>query len=223
MQYGQFNVDYEQRPYNPERMRKERWAKLQASMKKWGLGALLLYDYDYHRYAGFYSFHQYARRRPGTYCLVVAGEEVPYVNYDKYPGNWEELRMPWFKDHFLFHSSRPYQLMNGLPEHPEAMRENYKLNVREILPVLQKHGVADMPVGCDIISPLMIDVLREGGINIVDGSIAMVDAITQKTDDEIFCLKMAGVITDAAHWECATSMRPGQTELEIAGIAANAT
>jgi len=49
MQYGQYAVDYEQRPYNPERMRKERWAKTQAGLKKWGLGAMILYDYEFHR------------------------------------------------------------------------------------------------------------------------------------------------------------------------------
>ena len=65
MQYGQFAVDYEERGYNPDRMRKARVAKAQASLKKQGLGALVLFDYDHHRYLSYYSFHQYARRRLG--------------------------------------------------------------------------------------------------------------------------------------------------------------
>jgi len=222
MQYGAGTVDYEYRPYNPERMRKARWAKLQAGLNKWGLGAMILYDYDYHRYAGYYTFHQYARRRMGTYVLVVAGEEVPYVNNDKYPQAWEELRMPWFKDHYVLESARPYQLCNGLPEHPGKMRETFMQNVKDIKPLLEKHGVADMPVGVDVISALMIDVLRENGINIVDGNDMMVDVITEKTQDEIHCLRMAGAITEFAHWEVCRGLRPGMTELEVAGIAANA-
>ena len=107
MLYGQYAVDYEYRPYNPERMRKERWAKMQAGLKKWGLGAMILYDYDFHRYLNYFTFHQYARRRLGTYVLVVQGDEVPYVNTDKYPNQWEELRMPWFKGKYVLKSARP--------------------------------------------------------------------------------------------------------------------
>ena len=65
MQYGRFAVDYEYRPYNPERMRNERVARAQAALKKYGLGAIILYDFDYHRYLNYYSFHQYGRRRLG--------------------------------------------------------------------------------------------------------------------------------------------------------------
>ena len=222
MQYGQFNVDYEQRPYDPARMREERWEKLQAGLKKWGLGALILYDYDYHRYAGYYTFHQYARRRLGTYVLVVAGEKIPYINNDKYPHGWEELRMPWFKGKFVLESARPYQLCNGLPEHPGKMREIFMQNVRDIKPILEKHGVADMPVGVDVVSPYMYEVLTENGIKLADGNDCMVDVITTKTQDEIHCLRMAGAITEAAHWEVARALRPGMTELEVAGIGANA-
>jgi Xaa-Pro dipeptidase len=221
MQYGQYAVDYEQRPYNPERMRKERWARAQEGLKKWGLGALILYDYDYHRYMGYYTFHQYARRRLGTYVLVVAGEEIPYVNTDKYPNAWEELRMPWFKDHFALKSARPYQLCNGLPEHPDYMKESFQRNIDDIVPILKKHGVADMPIGIDVTSATMLDVLRGGGINVVDGNNCMVDIITEKTQDELFCLQMAGAITEAAHWDVCRALRPGMTELEIAGIAAH--
>ncbi len=37
MQYGPYAVDYEYRPYNPERMRNERVSKAQAALKKYGL------------------------------------------------------------------------------------------------------------------------------------------------------------------------------------------
>lgn len=50
----------------------------------------------------------------------------------------------------------------------------------------------------------------------------MVDAISVKTEDEIYCLERAGVIADYAHWKVATELRPGLTELQVAGIAAHA-
>ena len=221
-QYGLYAVDYEQRPYDPDRMRKDRWAKMQEGLKKWGLGAMICYDYDFHRYLGYFTFHQYARRRLGTYVLVVQGDPVPYVNTDKYPNSWEELRMPWFKDHYLLKTARPYQLCNGLYEHPEYMRESFKANLDDIKPILKKYGVEDMPIGIDVVSANMLDVLREGGLNVVDGNNCMCDVISVKTEDEIFCLQQAGVITEAAHWEVARALRPGMTELEVCGIAAAA-
>ena len=39
MQFGPYAVDYEYRPYNPERMRNERIARAQASLKKNDLGS----------------------------------------------------------------------------------------------------------------------------------------------------------------------------------------
>lgn len=220
MQYGPYAVDYEHRPYNPERMRKERIARAQAALEKYDLGAMILYDYDYHRYLGYFSFHQYARRRLGTFVLLIRGAGAPYVNTDKYPEAWEELRMPWFKDKFVLETARPYNLCNGLPDHPEYMRESFQKTAKEIKALLKKHGVEDMPVGIDVVSANMLDVLRENGINVVDGNNCMVDAISVKTEDEIHCLRMAGAITEAAHWDVARSLRPGMTELEIAGIAA---
>ena len=59
-------------------------------------------------------------------------------------------------------------------------------------------------------------------IHIVDGNTCMSDAIRVKTQDEIHCLRMAGAIAEAAHWEVCQALRPGMSELEIAGIAANA-
>jgi Xaa-Pro aminopeptidase len=221
MQYGLYSVDYEHRPYNPERMRNERVAKAQAGLKKHGLGAMILYDYDYHRYLGYYTFHQYARRRLGTYVLLVQGAGYPYVNTDKYPEQWEELRMPWFKDKYVLKSARPYQLCNGLPDHPDYMAQSFQRNADEIKALLKKHGVEDMSVGIDLCSAHMIDVLRKNGINVVDGNNCMVDIISEKTEDEIHCLRMAGAITEAAHWDVARALRPGMTELEIAGIAAH--
>jgi len=43
-----------------------------------------------------------------------------------------------------------------------------------------------------------------------------------KTEDEVECLKMAGVITESAHWEVCKNLRPGVTEWEMAGVAAKA-
>ncbi len=222
MQYGRYTVDYEFRPYDPERMRNERVARAQAALKKYGLGAMILYDYDYHRYLGYYSFHQYARRRLGTFVLLIQGEGLPYVPVDHLNGAWERLRMPWFEGKMVLKTSKVYQLCQGLPDAPEFMPRYFDETCDEIKALLKKHEVFDMPCGIDIASANMLEACKRAGINIVDGNTCMVDAIKVKTQDEIHCLRNAGVIGEAAHWDVCQALRPGMTELEIAGVAANA-
>jgi Xaa-Pro aminopeptidase len=223
MQYGRFAVDYEYRPYNPERMRNERVARAQAALKKWGLGAMILYDYDYHRYLGYYSFHQYARRRLGAYVLLIQGQGFPYVAIDHVNGAWETPRLAWFEGKMVLKTSRVYhQLEQGLPDAPDFMPRCFDETAAEIKSLLKKHDVLDMPVGIDISSVNMLDACKRAGITVVDGNNCMADAIRIKTQDEIHCLRMAGVIAEAAHWEVCKALRPGMTELEIAGVAANA-
>ncbi len=222
MQFGQFAVDYEDRGYNPDRMRKERVAKAQASLKKHGLGAVMLFDYDHHRYLGYYSFHQYARRRLGHFVVLVEGEGFPYVPIDHLNGQWEQPRMPWFQGKMVLKTAKANQLMTGLSDYPDHMVGEMDKIAAEVKALLMKHGKLGMPCGIDIANYNLMEALKRAGVKICDGNVAICDAQMVKTDDEIHCLKMAGVIGDTAHWEVAKALRPGMTEFEIAGIAANA-
>lgn len=222
MQYGQFAVDYEDRGYNPDRMRKARVAKAQASLKKQGLGALVLFDYDHHRYLSYYSFHQYARRRLGHFIVLIEGEGFPYVPIDHLNGQWEAPRMPWFEGKMVLETARANQLMTGLAAHPLYMADEMDKIAAEIKALLEKHGKLDMPCGIDLANYNLFAALQRADIKVCDGNVAICDAQMIKTEDEIHCLQMAAVIGDAAHAEVAKSLHPGMTEFEIAGVAANA-
>ena len=222
MQYGNYAVDYEYRPYNPERMRNERVARAQASLKKHGLGAVILFDFDYQRYLGYYSFHQYERRRLGKFVLLVEGEGFPYVPHGHYNGTWDQARMPWFEGKMILKTAKAFGIQLGVPSHPDYVPSEMDKVVAEVKGLLKKHGKADMPVGIDISNYPLIKAFERAGVKICDGLPAMTEAIQVKTEDEIHCLRMAGVITESAHWEVAKALRPGLTELQIAGIAANA-
>ncbi len=222
MQYGNFAVDYEQRPYNPDRMRKERVARAQASLKKHGLGAVILFDFDYHRYLGYFSFHQYCRRRLGHFVLLVEGQGFPYVPSDHYHGTWDQARMPWFEGKMVLETSKAFAIQQGLPDHPDYVPSEMDKIVAEVKGLLQKHGKADMPIGIDTSNYHLIKAFERAGLKIGDGLTAMIDATQVKTEDEIHCLQMAGVITESAHWEVCKALRPGMTELQVVGVAANA-
>lgn len=222
MSYANFAVDYEQRNYNPERMRNERIERAQAALKKHGFGAMLVFNYENHRYLGYYSTHQYARRRPGTYLLLIQGAGFPYVPEDPHPPEWEERLMPWFKDKMILKTSAQYWTLLGHPDKPDYLDSHWENTAKEIKLILEEHGVANLPCGVDVTNFNMINACQKEGINMVDGNHVMATARMIKTSDEIECLKMAGVIAESAHWEVTKALRPGVTEWQMAGVAANA-
>lgn len=222
MTYGNYAVDYEQRAYNPERMRKERLERAHAALKQYGLGAMLVYSYDNHRYLGYYSTHQYARRRPGMFLLLIRDAGYPYAPVDPLPPTGQEELMPWFKGKAILKTSKVKMIYQGYPQKPEHMAGEWDKVAAEVKGLLEKHGVADLPCGVDMSSFNMIDACQRAGIKLVDGNHVMAVARMVKTQDEIECLRMAGVIAESAHWEVCQALRPGVTEWEMAGVAAKA-
>src|SRR5665647_3127212 len=55
-------------------------------------------------------------------------------------------------------------------------------------------GVADMPIGVDIIEPPMMFELQKAGLNIVDGQQIMLEAREIKSQDEIALLNHAAAM-----------------------------
>ncbi|MFH0897759.1 MAG: hypothetical protein V1850_06925, partial [Candidatus Bathyarchaeota archaeon] len=121
MTFGKFNVDYEQRIYDPERMRKYRLDRAHEALKKNGLGALIVYDYDMFRYLGFCSRHNYARRRPGTFLLLIRDAGYPYGAVDTYEPNSETELMPWFEGRFKLKYQTRIQM--GLSQEDEFTKQ----------------------------------------------------------------------------------------------------
>ena len=82
--------------------------------------------------------------------------------------------------------------------------------------MLQDHGVADMPVGVDIVEPPMMFALQKLGLEVRDGQQTMLDAREIKNFDEIVLLNMAAAMVDGVYdhihrdWQ-----RPGVRESDI--------
>jgi len=222
MTFGPYAVDYEQRAYNPERMRKERLERAHAALNRFGFGAMIVYSYDSHRYLGYYSLHQYARRRPGTFLLLIKDAGYPYAPVDRYSPTGEEELMPWFKDRMKLTTSNQGTVFQGYPQKPEYMVGEWDKTAAEIKGLLEEHGVANLPCGVDMPNFHMMNACQKAGIKLVDGNHVMAAARIVKTEDEVECLRMAGVITESAHWEVCQALRPGVTEWEMAGVAAKA-
>ncbi len=220
MTFGNYTVDYEQRSYNPERMRKERVDRAQAMLDKYGFGAMIAYNYENQRYLGYFGPRQFARRRPGVFVLLIKGAGLPYVPAVSNPAEAE--MMPWFEGKMKLRTSKQLAMQQAYPSKLEYIQEEWDATAREIKWLLSEHGVADLPCGVDITNFNMIAACQRAGLNICDGNHIMTMARIMKTKDEIECLRMAGVIAESAHWEVAKALRPGVTEWEMAGVAANA-
>jgi Xaa-Pro aminopeptidase len=222
MTFGNFAVDYEHRPYNPERMRNERLRRAHAALNKFGFGSMIVYNYDTHRYLGYYSTHQYARRRPGTFLLLIKDAGYPYAPVDAFSPTWAEELMPWYEGRMKLKTSLQTTVYQGYPQKPEGILEEWQKMAAEVKGLLEEHGVANLPCGVDMSNLHMMNACQKAGIKLVDGNHVTVAARMIKTDDEIECLRTAGVIAESAHWEVCKALRPGVTEWEMAGVAAKA-
>ncbi len=220
MTFGMYNVDYEQRAYNPERMRKFRLDREHAALKKHGLGSMIVYDYDTWRHLGYYTRHNYARRRPGTFLLLIRDAGFPYGPAEHFPPTEETELMPWYEGKLTMKKQVRYQ--SGCVMDEKHAAGEFAESAAEIKSLLEKHGVVDEPCGVDYTCNEMIDACRKVGINIVDGNRATAEARMIKNEDEIECHRTAGAIAEAAHWELCRALKPGMTEWEMAGVISKA-
>jgi hypothetical protein len=90
-----------------------------------------------------------------------------------------------------------------------------KRHAEEIKDLLVQAGVADMPLGVDLIEPGMWLELERVGLKIVDGQQVMLDAREIKNIDEIVLLNQAAAMVDAAYHLIWEELKPGVRENDI--------
>ena len=71
------------------------------------------------------------------------------------------------------------------------------LDLKWILGLMKKHGVADLPVSIDFAGAYLTNALIDAGIKVVDGNSFMLEAEMIKTDDEVELMKMAACCNEA--------------------------
>jgi Xaa-Pro dipeptidase len=86
---------------------------------------------------------------------------------------------------------------------------------REICEVLRAEGVADMPLGIDIVEPPMHAALEAEGIRVNDAQQVMLNAREVKSQDEITLLNTACAMVDGAYQLIAERLKPGIKESQL--------
>jgi Xaa-Pro dipeptidase len=91
--------------------------------------------------------------------------------------------------------------------------------VREIKGLLQDAGLADQPVGVDIVEPPFLFEMQRQGLHVVDAQQFMLDARVIKSADEIMLLNQAAAMVDGVYQDIVEVLKPGIRENEIVALA----
>src|ERR1700761_7190844 len=211
MALGPSAVDFEER-IDFRRLHRYRLGRTRQALAKSGLGSLLVFDQYNIRYMTSTVIGNWARDKFTRYALL-AGDAEPHLWDFGSAAQHHRLFTPWLPQHNC-HAG-----MLGLRGaiHPKIglMRSA----AEEIKSILEEHGVADMPVGVDVVEPAMLFKLQEVGLKVPDGQQVMLDAREQKSADEISLLNMSAGLVDGCYQTIAENLKPGIRENEIVALA----
>lgn len=208
---GHMQVDFEER-VNFRRLHDYRLARTRAALAGSGLGALLCFDQHNIRYTTSTVIGEWARDKLTRYSLLTLGGD-PYIWDFGSAARHHKLYTPWIcKDH-----CRAGLL--GLRGAVGGDGKLFRSAAREIKALLDAEGVADMPLGVDVVEvPMMLE-LQKLGIDVRDAQQTMLQAREVKNIDELMLLNQAAAMVDGVYHDIAAALKPGARENDIVALA----
>lgn len=209
---GQMGVDYEHR-VDFDRLRSYRLSRAQAALEASECGAFLLFDFYNIRYTTQTWIGGALGDKMIRYALLMRGREPilwdfgSAVRHHKLYSDW--LPEENYRAGFLGFRGAVS------PEGAGLMRDA----VSEIKSLLVAEGLADAPLGLDIVEPPFLFELERQGIRVADAQQSMLDARVIKNQDEIMLLNQAAAMVDGVYQDIADALRPGVRENEIVALA----
>jgi Xaa-Pro aminopeptidase len=204
---GLLNVDWEER-WDVDRLRTYRLARARQALNASDVGALLLFDFNNIRYVTSTHIGEWARDKMTRFSLLTRGGEPHLWDFGS-AAKHHRLYCPWLP---------PENVRGGMIGLRGAVAPEAGLfagAAREIADILRDEGVADMPVGVDIVEPPMLAALAEEGVVVRDGQQTMLDAREVKSRDEIMLLNIACAMVDGAYQLIAEQLKPGIRESQL--------
>jgi Xaa-Pro aminopeptidase len=208
---GRMAVDFEER-IDFRRLHKYRVARARQALANSSMGAILCFDNNNIRYLTSSVIGEWSRDKICRYSLFT-GNSDPYLWDFGSAAAHHRLNMPWIENDHLFAG------MLGLRGSVAEDAGLFKSAAKEIADILKKEGVADMPLGVDVMEPPMFFALQAEGITVVDAQQVILDARQIKSMDEITLLNTAASMVDGAYQVIADSLKPGVRENEMVAIA----
>ncbi|MEU6537130.1 Xaa-Pro peptidase family protein [Streptomyces sp. NPDC047000] len=230
--YGSMNVDWETR-IDMGRLREERLARLRAQLRASDLGALLAFDFGNIRYMTATHIGTWAMDKLIRFSLITQHSDPVSWDFGS-AARHHQMYNPWLGETHMEADADPHAPHHGAVApraesgaragisvlrgafHPDAgIAENLAAKIKR---ELEKYGLADEPLGIDIVELPVLFALQKAGLHVVDGQQVFLDARRVKTRDEIGLLTHAASMVDAAYDELYGFLRPGVRENEAVGL-----
>lgn len=227
-------VDWEQR-VDFDRLRDERLARLKSKLQASDLGAVLAFDFSNIRYMSGTHIGTWAMDKLIRFALVTRNTDPIVWDFGS-AAKHHALYNPWLDtttaemdaDPSTPHEgARRPRLESGARAGISTLRGAFPPDAgvadevaRKVKRELEKFGVANEPLGVDVIELPILFALQRAGIQVVDGQQVFMEARRIKTSDEIRLLTQAAAMVDAAYEELYRFLRPGVRENETVGLVA---
>ncbi len=204
--FGQMQVDWETR-IDYEKMRKERLQRARDAMNDAKVDFLILLRQENARYTtGIKRLYWPTIHLGGGPIVVLPQEGLPAVWITD--PDFASKSLSWIpKERFL----APHEM------DMDFAVENFAQEVKDLFGSALKKAT----IGVDIWSPSMVDLLSKKlpQTKFVNGQKVMLQARMTKTKDELDCMKMAYVISEAGMQAALNILKPGVRECELVGAA----
>jgi Xaa-Pro dipeptidase len=186
---------------------------VRAALAHSDLGALLCFDQHNIRYTTSTVIGEWARDKLTRYSLLT-GTGDPYIWDFGSAARHHKLYAPWL------HEDHCRAGLLGLRGATGGDITLFRDAAKEIRGILQEEGVADLPLGVDVVEPPMLFELQKAGIEVRDGQQLMLEAREVKNIDELTLLNMACAMVDGVYQDIAEALKPGVQESQIVALAA---
>lgn len=210
---GQMGVDYEHR-VDFDRLRNYRLGRAKAALEASECGAFLLFDFYNIRYTTQTWIGGALGDKMIRYTLLMRGKEPILWDFGSAVRHHKQYS-DWMPDEH----HRPGFLGFRGAVAPEGGADLMKDAVSEIVSILRENGLADAPLGVDIVEPPFLFELQRQGVRVVDAQQHMLDARVIKNQDEIMLLNQAAAMVDGVYQDIVDALRPGVRENEIVALA----
>ena len=209
---GHMGVDYETR-VDFDRLRRYRLERARKALAGSECGAFLLFDFYNIRYTTQTWIGGALGDKMTRYALLTRSGEGPTLWDFGSAARHHKLYAPWLAES----DCRAGMLgMRGAIAPTAGLMESA---VREIKGMLEDAGVADLPVGVDIVEPPFLFEMQRQGLTVVDAQQLMLDARMIKSSDEIMLLNQAAAMVDGVYQDIVEALKPGIRENEIVALA----
>ncbi|MFI0374112.1 M24 family metallopeptidase [Actinomadura sp. 1N219] len=209
---GRMAVDFEER-VDFRRLHDYRLRRARQALEDTDLGAVLCFDVNNIRYLTSTMIGEWARDKVCRYTLLTRGGAEPVLWDFGSAARHHRLHAPWLPPE----NSRAGML--GLRGSVAPDAGLFERAVTEIKDLLAQAGLANAPLGVDIVEPPMLFELARQGLDVRDGQQVMLDARQIKSPDEIMLLSTAAAMVDGVYTDIAEALKPGIRENEIVALA----